>query len=382
MKTWERLSIKPSAYISGFCYSILRLEPWSTCRLSCIYCYAAWYRGPPGKPRPEYENLKAFRRIAARLARIPEPPPFFRIATLSEPLQDPEPELLLAYRFVATAYRRSIPIVINTKLPSRLLEEPWRSLIGEMSERGLTLIQVSLSVDDHLSMILEPGTEPTSSRLAAIRELSREGIPVVVRLQPLIPGLERVHENLLVEAFRVGARGFIGESIRLSPREALALKNLLSLDYKEWEHYELHSVPGKPGLIHPPRAWRLDIHSRLYSIADALGVHYTCCKEGLLTHRLPGDCCHAYRHFGYILLRPTLLEAAVYKRETGRWPNMRELCDYASTLSEMYVCGQRVSRYPSPIAKALRVHEARLSRLLDALRTGRIRENWLLGIMA
>ena len=381
MKPWERLAIKPSAYISGFCYSIFRLEPWSTCRVACIYCYAAWYRGPPGEPRPEPESLRVFAKTARRLARVRGPPPFFRMATLSEPLQDPEPRLPFAYRFARVALRQGIPLVINTKLPSRLLAEPWRSLVGELSDRRLALIQVSLSLDDYHSLLLEPGAESASTRLTAIRGLLREGIPVVVRLQPLIPGLERVHERLLTELASIGVKSFIGESIRLSRREAIVLEKLLGLDYNGWEPYELHRAPGREGLIHPPRRWRLEVHKRLYSIAEGLSARYTACKEGLLAHKLPGDCCHASQHLDYILLRPTLLEALAYRRERGSWPGIGELCEYARSLSDAYVCGPLVNHYPNPVAKALRLHERRLGRLLSALREGRIGEEWLLGVL-
>ncbi|AEM38618.1 Radical SAM domain protein [Pyrolobus fumarii 1A] len=370
LKPWELIGIKPSVYISGLCYSILRLEPWSTCSVGCVYCYATWYRGPHGKPKPQPAILRLFTKIAKRLSRSKLLLPFFRLATLTEPLQQQESDMLLSYRILSTALRHDVPIILNTKLPSRLLRDPWLSLIGEMADRSLILVQVSAALPDEQARLLEPNAEDPNQRLEAIRELTRHGVPTAIRVQPLIPGLERHHEHILVEALSRGARMAIGESIRLSPREAAILENLLGITTEGWEPYELHHVPGRTGLRHPPLGWRQGIHTRLSGVADGLGATYSTCKEGFTMHSIPGDCCDASLVFPWAALRPTLHEARLFHQERGRWPSIEELCEYARSLDERYVCGSILNTYPQPVARAFRVHEKRLSRILAGLARG------------
>ncbi len=364
--------IKPSVYISSYCYSILRLEPWTTCSIGCPYCYARWYRGPHGQPRPQFIVARLFEKLARRLSRARPPPPYFRLATLSEPLQDPEPQLRLSYRLASTALRHETPVIINTKLPSRLLREDWLSLLGEMADRRLVLVQVSLSTLGDSSLILEPGAEPPAARLEAVEQLSSHRIPVAVRLQPLIPGFEEEHIRAAIEASSRGAVLAIGEPIRLSPRDVEQLEKLLGVEWRGWEHYELHRVEGRSGLLHPPLEWRLEMHRALAAAMEALGRPYHACKDGLTLHRLPGDCCGFTTIGGYTALRPTLHEALLYRREHGEWPpGVKKLCGYTETLSNLYVCGEKLDEYPSLIARAYRLHERRLERILRALREQR-----------
>ena len=368
----ELFYIKPSVYISSYCYSVLRLEPWTTCSIGCPYCYARWYRGPHGEPKPQYIVARLYEKLARRLSGSRLPPPYFRLATLSEPLQDPEPQLHLSYRLASTSLRRETPLIINTKLPGRLLREEWLSLLGEMADRLLVLVQVSLSTLGDSALVLEPGAEPPLERLEAIEELARHRIPVAVRLQPLLPGFEEEHVRAAVEAGLRGALLAIGEPIRLAPGELTSISRLLGVEWRGWESYELHRVEGRSGLLHPPLSWRLEMHRALDAAMEALGRPYHACKDGLTLHNIPGDCCGYTAIGGYVALRPTLHEALLYKREHGHWPSsMDELCGYAETLSELYVCGERLDRYPSLVARAYRLHERRLERILRALREQR-----------
>ena len=97
-------------------------------------------------------------------------------------------------------------------------------ILGRMGRAGLAHVQVSLTtLDPHLSRAMEPRAAGPGRRLAMIRALAREGIPVGVNVAPIIPALnDHEIERLLEAAAKAGATraGYI--TLRL-PREVSGL---------------------------------------------------------------------------------------------------------------------------------------------------------------
>jgi len=300
--------IKPSSYISGLCYSVFRVEPYSSCGFGCLYCYARWYRSGGGV-EPQWRVVAAWRRLARAVARLPASF-FFRLATLSEPFQGAERLYYASLDVLRTALRLRVPLVVNTK--SLLVTmEPWVGVLEALAGMGLVVVQVSIGFPDKYSVVVEPGAPPASSRLRVVEELSRRGIPVVVRVQPLVPGLEEEQVGLAEEAVVRGAVGVIGESLRCTRSDLGLLRRLLPLDESvEWVDYQLGRAPGREGLLHPAREWRRWIHGELRGVVESYGAVYTACKEGVAPP--PGvDCCQASIHLRVpVALRPTLYELA------------------------------------------------------------------------
>lgn len=355
---WEFFAIKPSAYISGLCYSIFRLEPYTTCSLSCVYCYARWYRGPHGSPRPQLQLLRLWYRLAKQLEKL-DYKPFFRLATLSEPLQDQEKVWMVSLAMLRAALRYKIPVVLNTK-SVQVLVSPWLDLILALADQDLILVQVSLAFEDPTAAKLEPNAPPTSQRLEVIDRLAEHGVPVVARIQPLVPGLEYEHVRVAREALEAGARGLIGESLRATNQDLQHISRLLGIDLlrvTSWQPYQLQQVPGKQGLLHPNPHWRLHMHATLQSIATAYGRAYTACKEGIPS-QLGKDCCQVAQHIrAPVMLRPTLYELAMLGLE-----DPLEACE---KLGKPYTCSN-YNALPKMVRRALKAHEARLKRLVKS----------------
>jgi len=141
------LAINPSKIISSLCYSVLRLEPYTNCSFGCVYCYAKWYRGGRIKPRPKAIGM--FSKVAKKLdLRLP-----FRLATLSDPLQDIEEEAKVSLKLMEIAYQNDIPILLSTK-SDRISKNPWKGMIEEMGKNDLIVVQMSVSSLDRQD--LEP----------------------------------------------------------------------------------------------------------------------------------------------------------------------------------------------------------------------------------
>jgi len=353
--------IAPTTRIAGLCHSVLRGEPYSTCELGCTYCYARWYRGPHGEPRP----LRLLPRLIRALARAQEDAGVLlpvRMATLSDPFQPAEARYRVALDGLREAARRGVPVVLNTRLPPPTRRH-WR-VLRDLAGRGLLLAQVTVTGPQEAwprLRRLEPGSPSPGERLALASALASLGAPVVVRLQPLIPGVgDLLLEEQVARARAAGARGLILEFLRAEPQLARQLGG-------EWDPYAA-PVEGEVPVVHPRLEYRLRVAARIASLAAGEGLAFQTCKEGLfhLHHPRGMDCC------GYTLLAPGVARrphlADVYRAalETPRGlPFGAEALERACRGRESLLCRDRLEALPRWLRRPLRAHEARLEKILS-----------------
>jgi DNA repair photolyase len=101
--------------------------------------------------------------------------------------QPAERHFRLTRRCLEVALEARQPVVIVTKnaLVTRDLD-----ILQPMAELRLVAVAVSItSLDQGLTRVLEPRTSAPAARLRAVAELSAAGVPVMVMMSPLIPGL-------------------------------------------------------------------------------------------------------------------------------------------------------------------------------------------------
>jgi DNA repair photolyase len=101
-------------------------------------------------------------------------------------------------------------------------------LLAPMAERGLSVVVISITtLDRQLARDMEPRASTPARRLDAIRVLSRAGIPVIVSVAPIIPGLtDHEIESIMERAAEAGAQYAHYSILRLSHE----LKDL----FKQW----------------------------------------------------------------------------------------------------------------------------------------------------
>ncbi len=238
--------------------------------------------------------------------------------------------------------------MINSK-STLFLRDPWISLINKLAEEKLVLMQVSISLrDDGLAKLLEPGAPPSTGRLEAIDKLYEQGIPVVLRLQPLIPGLMDEHYRVLREALYT-VKGVIIESLRLPWSILVKLYDLLGsrisvvFDPSIWTKYTMEARD----LYTPIKEWKLRVYSRIKEETDRAGIPLTTCKDYPLT--IMTDCC---------------LFWVTGNKEYGVRETIRER-KYGLKTSHAVVIGKElIDKYPNPIRKILRLHSNKLDKIL------------------
>jgi DNA repair photolyase len=169
------------------------LNPYRGCAHGCAYCYA--------RPTHEYLGLSAgldfetkifvkpraaqlFREFLSRSSWQAEP---IMLSGVTDCYQGAERHFQLTRQCLEVASAANQPMMITTKnaLVARDLD-----ILAPMAQRQLISVAISItSLDQSLTKILEPRTSAPTARLRAVRELADAGVPVVVMVAPIIPGL-------------------------------------------------------------------------------------------------------------------------------------------------------------------------------------------------
>lgn len=355
----EGLLIQPTPYISGLCYSVFRVEPYAECSFACTYCYRRWYAVRGG-----VRQVWDFERAAAEVRSSGLVPVPFRVSTLTDPLQPIEEKEKLTLKILEIAERYDYPIVLNTR-STLISKEPWRGRILELAQRGLLVLQISVSTITDEWKKLEPNAPPPEEVLDAAGRLAERGVPLVIRYQPLIPGLSDVDEiaERAAERFsEVGAQHVVVEYLRIEEHALNFYEKLATSNepYRlKWEFYGVH---GGRGPVKPPLNYREQRIKAISEIMRKKGLKFATCKEGFFSVHNSPDCCGFYLLGARYIVRPTLAEVYRIVREGGSL-GVEELLLRLLHLRG-FLSGSRIDAYPRPIRKGLRWHENVLQKVL------------------
>lgn len=309
----ERLVLSPSLLMSLYCYSILRLDPYIGCSFNCRYCFVKSLPGVGGAPRPIPGYPRLLERVLLRLSGTPLLDMPFRLSALTDPLQSIEGVMKYTYEVLRLALSNGLKILLSTK-SALVAHEPWLDQILRLAERHSITVQMTLvTLDKRLSRCMEPGAPPPEERLKAIEVLADSGVPVVVRLQPLIPFIndsEDELETLLSSVAAVGTRQVIAEYYRfLSRRDLINVASCAKdrgvrsrlFDKHLWERFPSGSQK------HPRLRYRSTKYAFLKEKAVENGLLFSLCREGLYDLWTAPDCCGIHLMKDY-RLKPTLKE--------------------------------------------------------------------------
>ncbi|MED5611146.1 MULTISPECIES: PA0069 family radical SAM protein [Pseudomonas] len=187
------------------------VNPYRGCEHGCIYCFArpshAYWDLSPGI---DFETrLIAKTNLAERLeAELSKPgyvPRPIALGINTDAYQPLEREQRLTRQALEILLRFRHPLHIITK-GSLILRD--LDLLGELASLNLVSVAFSLTtLDNELKRIMEPRTASPGARLRAMRTLHEHGVPVSAVLAPMIPMVNDMElERLLEAACDNGAR--------------------------------------------------------------------------------------------------------------------------------------------------------------------------------
>jgi DNA repair photolyase len=207
------------------------INPYRGCEHGCIYCFARPTHAYLGlSPGLDFESRIFVKEEAAALLRAELSKPGYTCETIAlgantDPYQPIERNLEITRRVleVLREFRHPVGIVTKSALVQRDID-----ILAEMARDRLAMVSVSVTtLDRTLARKMEPRAATPERRLETIAALSAAGIPVSVLTSPMIPALNDMEmERILDAAHAAGVR----EAGYVLLRLPLELRDL----FREW----------------------------------------------------------------------------------------------------------------------------------------------------
>jgi len=252
------------------CPQKLTFNPYTGCDHKCIYCYASSYIVGFDECKPKKELLERLRCEAPKLKGE-----IISLSNSSDPYPKTEQYTGLTRRCLEILVENNCRIQIVTK--SNLVIRDDDLLKQVPSTVAFTIT----TDDDQLAKILEPNAPSSSQRLSAIDDLISQDIPVLVRIDPIIPFVNDQPQKLIKALAAMGVKHITSSTYKVKPdnwkRFSASLKDVANklepLYFKEGERI------GGSLLLH--RDMRMKILKNIRDLVDAEGLKFGCCREGL-----------------------------------------------------------------------------------------------------
>jgi DNA repair photolyase len=212
------------------------INPYRGCEHGCVYCFARPTHAYLGlSPGLDFESRifikpEAPKLLAAELSKRGYACKPMAIGTNTDAYQPAEKKLEIMRRVLEVLRDFNHPVTIVTK--SALVQRDI-DILAPMAERRLASVTLSLTtLDRTLARKMEPRAATPERRLETMQALSRAGIPVGVLTAPMIPALNDMEMERLLEAAREHGARSAGYVLLRLPLEINAL-------FREWleTHY-------------------------------------------------------------------------------------------------------------------------------------------------
>ncbi|QRG09470.1 PA0069 family radical SAM protein [Xanthobacter dioxanivorans] len=207
------------------------INAYRGCEHGCVYCFA--------RPTHAYHGLSAGLDFESKLFVKPDAPellarelshPSYQprviaMGTNTDPYQPIERRYEVTRRIleVLADFGHPVGIVTKSALVARDID-----ILAPMAERGLVKVAISVTtLDPHLARTMEPRAASPHVRLGTIRRLADAGIPTAVLTAPLIPALNDMEVERILDAAKAAGACEAGYVMLRLPLEIADL-------FREW----------------------------------------------------------------------------------------------------------------------------------------------------
>jgi DNA repair photolyase len=252
------------------CSPKLTINPYTGCDHQCLYCYASNYIPNFKECRPKKDALTQLRREAIKLKGET-----ISIANSSDPYPRIEKSLGLTRRCLEILVQTNCRIQIITK--SNLVTRDDDLLAKVPSAVALTIT----TEDDQRASNLEPYAPLPSHRIRAAEDLVRAGIPVSVRIDPIIPHINDQPQKLISILTSIGVKHLTCSTYKAKPDNWMRLSKAFPVELEQLKPLYFKYGERVGGSILLPKDMRLKILKQVRNLADVNGLRFGVCREGL-----------------------------------------------------------------------------------------------------
>ncbi|MBE8539266.1 radical SAM protein [Geoglobus acetivorans] len=245
------------------------LNPYTGCDHRCLYCYSTYI--------PNFFSARPKKLLLTRLERelknLPENA-LISMSNSSDPYPPMERELELTRGALKLMAEKGVRLLVITK--SDIVVRDADILANMRSAVSITVT----TIHDEIAGRIEPDAPKPGERIRALKELKKRGIPVILRLDPVMPGINEDHvEDVLERADFVDH--VVASTLKLR-RDSFAR---ISREFPEIaERYRyLYFAEGEKigGSWYLRRERREELLSRVAEKCEELGMSYAFCREGI-----------------------------------------------------------------------------------------------------
>jgi len=250
-------------------------SPYTGCGHSCLYCYISSYIRDPFNPREKEDVL---RKLSMDLREI-RPGSIVAMSTSSDPYTPPEERRGTTRKAIEIIRRAGMRLLVMTK--SDLVIRDADLLEGAAVSFTIT------TLDEGIATVLEPGAPSPLRRMDAMRKLSGKA-GLILRLDPIIPGLNDDFEEVLEMARDAGAAHVVSSTYKAREDSLKRLEGAFP-----WlKLRELYSEGTRiSGYLYLPYRVRRSLMEEVRRMALGLGMTFATCREGMPEIHSPGVSC-------------------------------------------------------------------------------------------
>lgn len=253
------------------CPEKLSLNPYTGCPHGCLYCYASSYIPDFSNCRPKSGLLLKLNRELFRLSGNE----LVAISNSSDPYPPMERDMELTRGCLNLLNKKGLCVQVVTK--------------SDMVTRDLDILRqmraaVAITVTTRCTAVarrLEPGAPSPARRIGAIRRLCRAGVPVLARIDPVIPGINDSGIDDLVGALAdAGASHVTSSTYKARPD---SWRRLCAEFPDEMEATrDLYRRERFGGYGYLPEAIRESVMSSVRAACLAHALTFSTCREGIV----------------------------------------------------------------------------------------------------
>ena len=207
------------------------INPYRGCEHGCIYCYARPSHAYLGlSPGLDFETRIFYKPQAAALLRGELRKKGYQckpiaLGSNTDPYQPAERKLGITRSILEVLREFHHPVTIVTK--GALIQRDI-DILAEMARENLAVVTMSVTtLDRELARVMEPRAATPERRLETIAALAAAGIPTGVLSAPMIPALNDMEMEAILERAHGAGASVAGYTLLRLPLELKAL-------FKEW----------------------------------------------------------------------------------------------------------------------------------------------------
>jgi DNA repair photolyase len=246
-------------------------SPYVGCSHLCQYCYASSYISRFFEPRVKMEVIKSLNREVSKIKSNK----YVTIASSSDPYQHLEERLKLTREALKIFYHHEFKISILTK--SNLVLRDLDILKKARVVVGITIT----TLDEDKAKKLEPGAPSPQKRIETIKTLSKNGIPTVARIDPIIPYINDSEiEELVKCCAEAGASNIVSSTYKVKIDNWVRMKKSFPEEMSKLRNFYFSKGEKISGYYYLPKAYRLKIMKKVANEARKFGIDFSVCREG------------------------------------------------------------------------------------------------------